>query len=70
MSNYVVSDSSMASVADAIRAKGNTSAALEYPDGGLDGIGGHDMIVVRVGWMMGDDGVRLEIHDAFFNELH
>lgn len=36
--NYVVSDSSLTSVADAIRAKGQTSAALEYPDGFVSAI--------------------------------
>lgn len=36
--DYVVSDSSLTSVADAIRAKGQTSAALEYPDGFIGAI--------------------------------
>lgn len=33
MSNYVVSDTTLTSVANAIRAKGGTSAQLEWPDG-------------------------------------
>lgn len=39
MANYVVSDTSLGSVADAIRTKGGTSAPLEYPQGFIDAIG-------------------------------
>lgn len=39
MSNYVVSDASLGAVADAIRAKGGTTAALEYPEGFVQAIG-------------------------------
>ena len=39
MSNYVVSDTSLTSVADAIRTKGGTSAALDFPSGFVDAIG-------------------------------
>lgn len=38
MANYVVSDTSMTSVADKIREKGGTSAPLEYPQGFIDAI--------------------------------
>lgn len=38
MSNYIVSDTSLGSVADAIRTKGGTSAPLEYPQGFIDAI--------------------------------
>lgn len=38
MSNYVVSDTSLGSVADAIRNKGKTSELLEYPQGFIDAI--------------------------------
>ena len=40
MANYVVSDTSLGSVADAIRTKGGTSAHLEYPQGFIDAIDG------------------------------
>ena len=39
MRNYVVSDASLGAVADAIREKGGTTAALEYPDGFVQAIG-------------------------------
>lgn len=38
MSNYVVSDTSLGAVADAIREKGGTTAALEYPEGFVQAI--------------------------------
>ena len=38
MSNYLVTDTDLTSVADAIREKGGTSAALEFPDGFVDAI--------------------------------
>ena len=38
MANYVVSDTSLGSVADAIRTKGGTSASLTYPQGFIDAI--------------------------------
>ena len=38
MSNYIVSDTSLGSVADAIRTKGGTSAPLTYPQGFIDAI--------------------------------
>lgn len=37
--NYIVSDTDMTSVADAIRTKGGTSAALEFPSGFVNAIG-------------------------------
>ena len=60
MSNYVVSDTSLGSVADAIRTKGGTSAPLTYPQGFIDAIdaisGGGDEPVP-------DDGkTRIFIH--------
>lgn len=64
MSNYIVSDTSLGSVADAIRTKGGTSAPLEYPQGFIDAIdaietgGGGDEPVP-------DDGkTRIWIHIA------
>lgn len=39
MSNYIVTDTEMTSVADAIRTKGNTQAALEFPSGFESAIG-------------------------------
>lgn len=39
MANYVVSDTSLTAVADAIRLKGGTSAQLEFPDEFVDAIG-------------------------------
>lgn len=38
MANYLVTDTDLTSVADAIRTKGGTSAALEFPDGFVDAI--------------------------------
>lgn len=38
MANYVVSDTSLGSVADAIRTKGGTSSPLTYPQGFIDAI--------------------------------
>ena len=38
MSNYIVSDTSLGSVAEAIRTKGGTSAPLTYPQGFIDAI--------------------------------
>lgn len=38
MSNYVVSDSNLTAIADAIRTKGGTSAALAFPTGFADAI--------------------------------
>lgn len=62
MANYVVSDTSLGSVADAIRTKGGTSAPLTYPQGFIDAIdaisGGGDEPVP-------DDGkTRIWIHIA------
>lgn len=39
MANYVVSDTNLTAVADAIREKGGTSAALEFPDEFVSAIG-------------------------------
>ncbi len=38
MANYLVTDTDLTSVADAIRTKGGTSAALEFPDGFVDAV--------------------------------
>ena len=62
MSNYIVSDTSLGSVADAIRTKGGTSAPLTYPQGFIDAIdaisGGGDEPIP-------DDGkTRIWIHIA------
>ena len=62
MANYVVSDTSLGSVADAIRTKGGTSAPLTYPQGFIDAIdaisGGGDEPIP-------DDGkTRIWIHIA------
>ena len=62
MANYVVSDTSLGSVADKIREKGGTSAPLEYPQGFIDAIdaisGGGDEPIP-------DDGkTRIWIHIA------
>ncbi len=38
MANYVVSDTTLAAVADAIRTKGGTSAQLSFPQGFVDAI--------------------------------
>lgn len=39
MTDYIATDTELTSVADAIREKGGTSAALEWPDGFVDAIG-------------------------------
>lgn len=39
MANYLVTDTELTDVADVIREKGGTSAALEWPDGFVDAIG-------------------------------
>lgn len=39
MSNYIASDTDLTSVANAIRTKGNTQAALEFPNGFVNAIG-------------------------------
>ena len=39
MSNYIASDTDLTAVADAIRTKGNTQAALEFPSGFVSAIG-------------------------------
>lgn len=39
MADYLTTDTDLTAVADAIRAKGGTSAALEYPDGFVSAIG-------------------------------
>ena len=62
MDNYVVSDTSLGSVANKIREKGGTSAPLEYPQGFIDAIdaisGGGDEPIP-------DDGkTRIWIHIA------
>ena len=62
MSNYIVSDTSLGSVADAIRTKGGTSAPLTYPQGFIDAVnaisGGGDEPIP-------DDGkTRIWIHIA------
>ena len=38
MADYLVTDTELTDVADAIRTKGGTSAALEWPDGFVDAI--------------------------------
>ena len=38
MANYLATDADLAAVADAIRTKGGTSAALAFPDGFVDAI--------------------------------
>lgn len=38
MTDYLTTDTELTAVADAIRAKGGTSAALEWPDGYVDAI--------------------------------
>jgi hypothetical protein len=39
MANYIVTDTELTSIADAIRAKGGTSATLSYPNGFVSAIG-------------------------------
>ena len=55
---YTVSDSSLTSVADAIRTKGGTSASLSFPDGFVSAIqnipsGGEDFPVFTITWNSG-----------------
>ena len=53
MASYVVSDTSLAAVADAIRSKGGTDAALTFPAGFVDAIsaiiGGGDYVTAAFG---------------------
>lgn len=58
MSNYIVSDTSLGSVADAIRTKGGTSAPLTYPQGFIDAIDG-----IETEWA-GDQDKPPEITDG------
>ena len=39
MANYIVSDTNLTAVANAIRTKGGTSEQLEFPDGFVSAIG-------------------------------
>ncbi|MBR2804357.1 MAG: hypothetical protein IKE20_04345 [Eggerthellaceae bacterium] len=61
MANYIATDGEFAAVADAIREKGGTSAALEWPTGFADAIGaisggGGNDFIVTVSW---DDSTQL-----------
>ena len=38
MANYIVTDTELTSIANAIRTKGGTSASLTYPDGFISAI--------------------------------
>lgn len=58
MSNYIVSDTSLGSVADKIREKGGTSAPLTYPQGFIDAIDD-----IQTGWA-GDQDKPPEITDG------
>ena len=58
MANYVVSDTSLGSVADAIRTKGGTSAPLTYPQGFIDAIDD-----IQTAWA-GDQNEPPEITDG------
>ena len=54
MANYLVTDTDLTSVADAIRTKGGTSAQLEFPDGFVSAVeeietgGGTDYLAQRI----------------------
>lgn len=55
MANYLVTDTDLTAVADAIREKGGTSAGLEFPDGFVDAVeaietgGGEDYLALAIG---------------------
>lgn len=57
--NYIVSDTDMTSVADAIRTKGNTQAPLEFPSG-------FESAIANLG---GDDSTLVELIDRSITEI-
>ena len=61
MANYLASDTELTSIADAIRAKGSTSATLEFPTGFVSAVNALPQMTDPMSWL----GADVELFKTF-----